>query len=540
MDILEFISSQSFNLAGLIVIDVFAAWLIYRVFTSNVKDKLNKLFTFMSVAFLFWVNAGYVFSFSGNLDFSLILGRFILAEVIWSFILLYFLLINFSSSGSSNSLLNKLVIIMGLVYSAVAIFTDFIVAGVEFSRWGIDPLYGPFGKFAYYGFIAFLMILAFYKIVKKYSGFSKEEKKRVLYFFIGIVFFVVMNLVFNVILPILRNSIQYWQFGNYAVIFLLGFTAYAIVEHKLLNIKVIATEVLTLVLFSILLSRLFFSQTFDSLIVDTFILVIVSILGFLLIKSVQNEVEQREKLEDLTQKLKALDAQKDEFISMAAHELRAPMTAIKGYVSMVMEGDTGDIPEKARGFLADANNINDRLIRLVNNMLNVSRIEEGRIVFQMEDENLSRVVKSVFSQFTPEAERKNLKYVLDIPTHIKDKVHVDPDRIQEVVGNLISNAVKYTDQGFVKVTLMQPNDKVVRFEISDSGPGIPEDEQGKLFQKFHRIETNVGKTTGTGLGLYISKLLVEKFNGTIGMKSKPGKGSTFWFELPLTSPSNGL
>lgn len=240
-------------------------------------------------------------------------------------------------------------------------------------------------------------------------------------------------------------------------------------------------------------------------------------------------------LQKLNFRLKELDEQKDEFISMAAHELRAPMTAIKGYISMIMEGDAGDIPEKARGYLADANNINDRLVRLVNNMLNVSRIEEGRMVYQIEDEYLSQVVRLVYSQFVPEAERKGLVYKLDLKTKIKDKVRVDPDRIQEVIGNLISNAVKYTNSGVIKVKLTQPDKSIVRFEVIDTGPGISEEEQRKLFQKFERIETNLGKTTGTGLGLYISKLLIEKFNGKIGITAKPGKGSTFWFELPLVT-----
>ncbi|KKQ52268.1 hypothetical protein A2865_02350 [Candidatus Woesebacteria bacterium RIFCSPHIGHO2_01_FULL_39_17] len=232
-------------------------------------------------------------------------------------------------------------------------------------------------------------------------------------------------------------------------------------------------------------------------------------------------------------RLKEIDAQKDEFISMAAHELRAPMTAIKGYVSMIIEGDTGDIPEKARGFLVDANAINERLIRLVNNMLNVSRIEEGRMVYQEEEENLSTVTRTVFAQFRPEAERKGLELKLDIPTSLKDKVRVDPDRIQEVIGNLLSNAIKYTDKGSVVVRLTQPNAKTVRFEVEDTGPGISKEEQEKLFKKFSRAESSVGKTTGTGLGLYISKLLVEKFGGIIGLASEDGKGSTFWFELPL-------
>jgi signal transduction histidine kinase len=234
-------------------------------------------------------------------------------------------------------------------------------------------------------------------------------------------------------------------------------------------------------------------------------------------------------------KLKEMDKQKDEFLSMAAHELRAPMTAIKGYVSMVLEGDTGDIPEKARGFLADTSNITDRLIRLVNNMLNVGRIEEGRMTFQDEVENLSVSTRSVFSQFTPEAERKGLKYTLEIPQELRDKVRIDPDRIQEVVGNFISNSIKYTNEGFVTVKMIQSDPQTVRVEVIDSGPGISPEEQKNLFQKFHRVESNVGKTTGTGLGLYISKLLVEKFNGKIGVNSDLGKGSTFWFELPLAS-----
>ncbi|KKQ98410.1 MAG: Sensor protein resE [Candidatus Woesebacteria bacterium GW2011_GWB1_39_12] len=240
-------------------------------------------------------------------------------------------------------------------------------------------------------------------------------------------------------------------------------------------------------------------------------------------------------LQKVNEKLKALDAQKDEFISMAAHELRTPMTAIKGYVSMIIEGDTGDIPEKARGFLADANAINERLIRLVNNMLNVSRIEEGRMVYQEEEENLSSAVRTVFSQFRPEAERKGLELKLDVPASITDKVRVDPDRIQEVIGNLLSNAVKYTDKGSVVVRLVQPNANMVRFEVEDTGSGISKEEQEKLFRKFSRAESTVGKTTGTGLGLYISKLLVEKFGGSIGLSSEIAKGSTFWFELPLVS-----
>jgi len=306
-------------------------------------------------------------------------------------------------------------------------------------------------------------------------------------------------------------------------------------KNKEANQKFIIAIAFTLVLWIMLFVSILSSETKYHLFFDLLTVALVFPFGVWFLWELKRNIKESEESTGLGRKLKNLDQQKNEFISMAAHELRAPMTAIKGYISMVTQGDAGDISEKARGFLADANTINDRLIRLVNNMLNVSRIEEGRIVFQLETEELSHVVRAVYSQFIPEAERKGLDYSLKIPKHIRDRVEVDPDRIYEVIANLISNAVKYTDEGSVVVRLVQPDKAMVRFEVEDTGPGIPKQEQEKLFQKFYRIETNVGKTTGTGLGLYISRLLVEKFNGQIGLISEFGKGSTFWFEIPVVT-----
>ena len=234
-------------------------------------------------------------------------------------------------------------------------------------------------------------------------------------------------------------------------------------------------------------------------------------------------------------KIKEIDKEKDEFISMAAHELRAPLTAIKGYLSMIVEGDAGEVSPKARGFLVDTSAVNERLVRLVNNMLNVSRIEQGKLVFQMDNLHFARAARSAFDAFRAEAERKGLEFSLEIPEKISDVVYVDPDKIDEVIANLVSNAVKFTNKGFVKIRLLNPQDGVVRLEVIDSGPGISVEEQKKLFRKFYRVESTSGKTIGTGLGLYICKLLIEKFSGKIGLVSVDEKGSTFWFELPIST-----
>lgn len=239
-------------------------------------------------------------------------------------------------------------------------------------------------------------------------------------------------------------------------------------------------------------------------------------------------------LQVANQKLKELDKRKDEFLSVAAHELRAPMTAIKGYLSMIIEGDTGKISNQVLDFLNNTIEANDRLIRLVNNMLNVSRIEEGRLVYQMGTVNLAKVAKSVYNEFLLVAQQKGLQLYVETPEGIRDSVYVDKDRIHEVLANLVSNAVKYTDKGSVTIKLLQPNPQTIRCEIIDTGLGITKEEQTKLFQKFFRAESSIGKETGTGLGLYISRLLIEKFGGKISFNSEQGRGSTFSFELPVS------
>jgi signal transduction histidine kinase len=246
--------------------------------------------------------------------------------------------------------------------------------------------------------------------------------------------------------------------------------------------------------------------------------------------------ETKSELHSVGDRLGSLDRQKDEFISMAAHELRGPTTAIKGYLSMIINGDAGEITERAKGYLTDAQATNDRLIRLVNNMINVSRIEEGKITYQIDDIKLSALAGAVYSDFEFEAERKNLKLSTEVQEGVNDVVKIDPDRIREVIANMVSNAIKYTNEGFVKIKILNSNSGSVRLEIADSGPGISEEEQSKIFRKFYRVKSVAGKTIGTGLGLYISKLIIKSFNGEIGVDSRLGSGSTFWFELPANKP----
>jgi signal transduction histidine kinase len=503
------------------------------IFIQNRKSWTNRLFSLLIIFLTVYLVVNTELYIFEDYTTRLFLGRFIMANGAIINLLVFLFLSVFPSDKLTVNRKVYIPILIVTMLLAAAAFTNLIFKSIQISENNVVTP-EPGMLLPVFGLHTIGLILAgMINIIRRRKTSSGIDKIRINYIFFAVAVLFTLIIIFNFLLPTV------FQYGNFVpflpvyILLFLGIVSYAIVRHRLFGLRVLATQVLTAVFWMILLSNLFNAQDNAQRIINGVILLASIISGILLIRSVIREVEQRERLEELTEKLRAMDKQKDEFISMAAHELRAPMTAIKGYLSMVVEGDTGDIPEKARGFLADANAINERLIRLVNNMLNVSRIEEGRMVYQIEIENLSQVVRTVFAQFKPEAERKGLEYGLNIPAEIKDSVQVDPDRIHEVVANLLSNAVKYTDQGYVRVQLVQPDKGSVRFEVKDTGPGISKEEQVKLFRKFHRVESNVGKTTGTGLGLYICKLLVEKFGGEIGLTSSLGKGSIFWFQLPL-------
>lgn len=507
----------------------------FVIYFKDKKNTTNLLFLIFTIVSSLWSIFNYLAYQIQNPLVIIWIIRIVMFLAVYQALTFYFLVSVFPNSQLTLSKKWKTFLLPAIFLVSLLTLTPLVFPSVKVVI-GQPPQPVPGPGILLFAFTAVsLVISGIVTLVMRTRQAQNKERSQLKSLSLGVVMMFVFILVFNFFFVTVLNNSFFIPYSALFVFPFVFFTYYAIAKHGLLDIKIVGTELLTLIIIITTFIEILLSDNLGEILFRSVIFIVLLIFGVLLIKSVLNEVEQRKKLEELTQKLRDLDQQKNEFISMAAHELRAPMTAIKGYISMILEGDTGDIPEKARGFLADATSINDRMVRLVNNMLNVSRIEEGRMSFQFDNDELSRVIRTVYSQFLPEAQRKNLEYKLDIPNNIKDKVYADVDKLHEIAGNLISNAIKYTEKGSVQVRLVQPDPQVIRFEVVDTGPGISPEEQVKLFQKFYRVESNVGKTTGTGLGLYISRLMIEKFKGKIGLNSEPGVGSTFWFELPIVS-----
>jgi len=235
----------------------------------------------------------------------------------------------------------------------------------------------------------------------------------------------------------------------------------------------------------------------------------------------------------LYKKIKEVDQMKDEFISIASHELRTPLTSIKGYTSLILEGDYGQITEKMEEGLDRIMTSTSRLESLVEDLLNVSRLEQGRLSIEKKNIEIEPIIEEIVQQLSVTAENKKLGLTYEKSAQKLPLVSADPDRVKQVLVNLIGNAIKYTETGSVTVTNEIQSGKL-RIKITDTGIGISPEAQKGLFQKFYRVKNEKTESIqGTGLGLWITKQIVEMMGGDIFLESIEGKGTQVTVVLPL-------
>ena len=233
---------------------------------------------------------------------------------------------------------------------------------------------------------------------------------------------------------------------------------------------------------------------------------------------------------DITERKRA-EQMKTDFVSFVTHQLRTPLSGVKWMLELAME--TLDNPEEMQSFVRDARISTDRLIGLVNDLLDVSRLERGSLNVVQRPVDLAGLTREVVAELDPLVKDRRQRFSVLAPEGLPEPL-VDPQLIRQAVLNLVSNAVKYTpEEGEVRVRI-EAGDAGLRWEIRDTGIGIPPADMRKLFEKFYRAGNVLAvETEGTGLGLYLVRLIVERFGGKVWCESEEGVGSTFTFTLPL-------
>lgn len=436
---------------------------------------------------------------------------------------------------------------------ALYLLTSFFVFINLFTNYFFGPVRFVFGQFYYITstpfytlFIIAFLGLAIYDTFILYREYGRKEffvKKQIEFFILA--FIIGFSGGVTSFLPV--YGIDTYPIFNFTIFISAILVSYSIFKYKLFNIKLLVAELLTFAIGAAVISQAVMADTLNGKILGGTTSVFVLIAGVFLIKSVKKEVALAEdlgvsnkKLEvsnrDLSvanEKLKGLDKLKSEFLSLASHQLRSPLTAIKGYTSMLVEGSYGKLEEKQKEIVGNVQSTAQSMISMVEDFLNVSKIEQGGMQYVFVSTDLSKMVATLFGEMKISAESKHLDFALEMDVEDTFTVNADAGKLKQVFLNLVDNSIKYTPSGFVHMSLVRNREKnTVTFSVKDSGVGVGLEAKEKLFQKFNRGEGGKLNTGGSGIGLYLAKEIAEAHEGRIWAESKgEGMGSQFYVEL---------
>lgn len=517
------------------------------VFLSGTRSLLNRLFMALLLTFATWTLINLIAWTSINAEFIAFLWPFFgIFFGIAALLSVYFTGVFVNQRDISFS--HKLILLLLLAPLFLLAVSDQGVNGFDLTECDAFAYEGHLYK-VYYNLLGLLAII--WNACILISGYRKANKsfrEQIIYIGVGVeillitFFTTVFSVIYLMSVGFLYDS-RLEMYGLLGVLVFIITSTYSIVKYNTFNVKLNAPIALVVGLWLAVFSLLFLKNADIVQVVVSITLFFLFILGYALIRSVKKEVKHREQIERFAQKLrianarlKELDKQKTEFVSIASHQLKSPLTAISGYSSMLKDGDFGPLPEGAvepvERIYASARSMAES----VEEYLNVSMIEAGSMKFSPTDFNLRDEVEHICNDLSVVAMKKGLLLYFKTSLASRAIVNADLGKIKQSIHNLIGNAIKYTDKGKITVTIYDDlREKRIFVEVADTGIGMTENTLYNLFQKFERAE-NASRidTQGVGLGLYVAYRLVESMGGSITAHSAgAGMGSKFIVELPL-------
>ncbi len=521
----------------------------FVVLLTNFRSASNRIFFCLAMSASVWGVVNYASYQIQSLEISFWLLRFVMFFGVWSAFFIFVLAYVFPSDDIKLPRNDRWVLFSLTTIISLLTLTPLVFYGIsEINERGqiSRVINGP-------GILLFGLIITFFNVggvvllIQRIIKSKRTLRKPLLIVLFGIFIMLSLIMVFNFILPAFFDNSKFIPFGALFLFPFIAFTAYAILKHKFFNIKIASIALLVFALSVVTFGEIIFSREISLVVYRSSIFLFVLIFGILLMKGVLREVKSREKIEKqekeleiintklstANEKLKELDKQKSEFVSFASHQLRSPLTAIKGYASLILEGDYGQISDDlkhASQIIFDSANT---LVTVVSDYLNVTSIELGKMRYDFTNFDLKDLVRSVMDELKQNAEKATLKLSFECDTTKSYPIKADREKLKQVLVNIIDNSIKYTPKGEVKVSLSKDSSGKILFAVKDTGIGISKETISKLFSKFTRAknanETNI---RGTGLGLFIAKEIINAHSGKIWVESGgEGSGSQFYVEL---------
>lgn len=537
------------------IVSVFVCILLSVItLSTNRKSATNLVFSLLNLSLALWTISNFLGTYFTVYDQKLFWVRMVMFSAVAQSFCFYLFIRVFPREKVADFSFKKIFPLALFLIASFAALSNAVFKGIENGdSVGVPtPIIGN-GIIFFAIPVLFFVSSGLYIMIKRYLNSSGVDKLQIKYLLVGtgLMFSLMILLIF---LPVI--VFNYTFFINFSSLFVTVFVIFStisILKYKLFNVKVIATQFFVYLLWIFLLIRFLISVGIQDIVINALLLITTFIIGTFLMSSVSKEVAQREKIEKLAkdlsktnadlktanEKLKELDRQKTEFVSIASHQLRSPLTAIKGYTSMLLEGSFGPIEEKAREAIDRVYESSQKLVTVIEDFLNITRIELGRMKYEISVFDLGTLAQTVVKDQEPNVKKRGLNIEFQDGTG-NHQISADSGKVTQVVSNIIDNSIKYTPSGGVKITVTNvpagrsKTKENVRLTVSDTGIGIDPATLTKLFDKFVRAD-DAGKTniSGTGLGLYVAKQIVEGLGGKIWAESEgKGKGSRFIVEFP--------
>lgn len=534
---------MNFNTLGLVSVGIVVAAigiLGFTVYLNGRKSVTNRTFYIFSLITIAYTFFSYISATIMSSSIGLELIRVSIAIAAWHAFFIFRLLYAFPEEKVKFPKWHSWFLLPATTVISLLCLTPFVFSGVgktSASHQVITTTNGP--GIIFFGLLVIGLISAGLVILaRKTVRAEASRKSQFRYVLLGTTFTFILLITFSFIFPAFLGDSSFIPYGPLFFFPFIVFTFYAITRHGLLNVKLISTEIIAFVLSVATLLQIVISQSFLELLLRAGVFILVLIFSFFLIQSVQREVEQREQLEKLDKELEEKNAQlndlsrfKSELLSLASHQIRSPLAAVKGFAALILDGSYGPVSDKVKETVTKMKQSVEGLIGLINTLLDVRKVEEGKMEYQFVKTDLVKIVTDVVTLLQPLAEQKKLEFKFDSPGH-EVFVNADGEKLKQVIQNLTDNAIKYTPSGFVHVALKAENGTVT-VSVADSGLGVPASLVPHLFEEFIRDERVKKEILGTGLGLYIARKIAEAHGGKIWAESPgEGKGSTFNVSVP--------
>lgn len=417
-------------------------------------------------------------------------------------------------------------------------FTPYMIRGIEIVPGFEDYIFfGPL-YFVYVAHISIPFLVGHYVLFRKMRRSVGKIKKQIAYMLAMYLLSSSVASFTNLLLPWLGYFELNWVGQSFSTMVAIA-TTYAILKHNLLNIRLLAADAFILFLNLLLLIQFVFSATPERLIINAVVLIAVLFISGMLRRSVIKEIERRRQVSELAKslekanfQLQEIDKQKTDFLSIAAHQLRTPMSIFNGYLELLQEGAYGKVAEEAKSILSNMDESNGRLVKLVDSFLDITRLEQGRTKYEFKEQDINLTIGSVVKELNDRAKQKNI-VINWKPEAGLPKVQLDEEKIRHVIFNFVDNAIKYSEFG--EITIHTNKEKSgISFRVKDNGIGFNKVDEANFFQKFYRGNNVQGmNVNGTGLGLYVCRMFVEAHHGKVWAHSHGlGRGSEFGFWVP--------